>query len=159
MAKREDDTHADRGDEAPKAPVQENKPGLLDSPWTYLLIIPVVIAIWLIYANSRENSRIADLPPETATVSEHRLVDADADAFANAIAKVWAGEAVDRKLLPARLGEPAQSVYVAFRSDGKRLYQLWRHPKDVAGGGTVWDVLLQALEDGSAAGSRRRGSS
>src|SRR5690606_1682768 len=56
--------------------------------------------------------------------------------------------AVDRNGLPARLLEPGQSVYVAFRSDGKRLYQLWRHPKDLASGGTMWDVLLQALEDG-----------
>ncbi|MFO7563112.1 MAG: hypothetical protein R6X02_10755 [Enhygromyxa sp.] len=129
-------------------PTTPKRQGLLDSQWTYLLIIPVVVVVWLVIANSRQNSQIADLPPEVATLSESPLGDDDMPAFADAIAKVWAGEAVDRKRLPTRLGEQGQPVYVAFRSKGKRLYHLWRHPTDVPAGGTMWDVLLQAIEDG-----------
>lgn len=143
MAEREPE-NAEQG----KPKVASEQRGLFDSPWTYLLIIPVIVVVWLVIANSRENSRFADVAPEAATVADHPLADADTDAFAAAIAKVWAGQSVDRSTLPARLGEPGQAVYVAFRADGKRLYHLWRFPKDVASGGTMWDVLVQALEDG-----------
>lgn len=150
MAERESQPDAKQEkQDAPAKPQPQSQPsGLLDSPWTYLLIIPVIVVVWLVVVNSRENSRFADVDPDTATVAVSPLVDADMDAFAAAIAKVWAGEPVDRSSLPARLGEPGQAVYVAFRTDGKRLYHLWRYPKDVASGGTMWDVLLQALEDG-----------
>lgn len=145
MAERERETDTEQG--KPKAAASE-QPGLFDSPWTYLLIIPVIVVVWLVIANSRENSRFADVAPEAATITEHPLTDADMDEFAAAMAKVWAGQAVDRATLPVRLGEPGQGVYVAFRADGKRLYHLWRFPKHVASGGTMWDVMLQAIEDG-----------
>jgi hypothetical protein len=146
MAERDEDTHAkpSKPPAAPSAP----KRGLFDSQWTYLLIIPVIVVVWLVITNSRKNSRFADIAPQADTVSQQPLADSDMDAFAAAMAKVWAGEAVDRNTLPARMAEPGQAVYVAFRSGGKRLYQLWRFPKDVASGGTMWDVLLQAVEDG-----------
>jgi hypothetical protein len=146
MAERDDDTHAEPS--KPKAAPSTPKRGLFESQWTYLLIIPVIVVVWLVITNSRKNPRFEDIAPEAATVSEHPLADADMDAFSAAIAKAWAREAVDRNTLPARLAEPGQAVYVAFRSDGKRLYQLWRFPSDVASGGTMWDVLLQAIEDG-----------
>ncbi len=136
--------------EAPVAKAAPTPPkrGLLDSQWTYLLIIPAIVVVWLAISSSNKNSRFADVDPDASTVSDAPLQDPDMAAFAPAIAKVWAGESVDRSTLPDRLGEPGQAVYVAFRADGERIYQLWRFPKDVASGGTMWDVLLQAIEDG-----------
>jgi len=149
MAKPDDETKREpknpAASEAPVAPEATPRRGLFGSQWTYLLIIPVLVVIWLVIASSRKN---AVVDPVATTLSHHPLQDADADAAAAAIAKVWAGEPVDRASLPARFNEPGQAVYVAFRADGKRLYELWRLPKDVASGGTMWDVLLQAIEDG-----------
>ena len=121
---------------------------MFESQWTYLLIIPVAVVIWLVIQNSRQNAAFQDVEPDASTVSDSPLVDTDMDEVAAAMAAVWSGQPVDRGSLPERLAEPGQAVYVAFRADGKRLYHLWRFPKDVAQGGTMWDVLLQAIEDG-----------
>ncbi|PRQ05493.1 hypothetical protein ENSA5_02210 [Enhygromyxa salina] len=150
------DTDADSHDEddheveaKPVEPKPTPRAGLFDSPWTYLLAIPLIVVVWMVLADSRKNAARVDIEPTADTVAEHPLTDADQDALAAALAKAWAGEAVDRATLPERLTEPGQAVYLAFRADGKRLYHLWRTPADLASGkGIMWDVVLQALEDG-----------
>jgi hypothetical protein len=121
---------------------------ILNSQWTIFLLIPVVVVVWLVLSESRKNAKLADLAPEADTVAAHPLQDADEAAFADAIAKAWADQPVDRGSLPARLQEKAQPVYISFRDGGNRLYHLWRTPQDVASGNTMWDVVLQAITDG-----------
>jgi hypothetical protein len=133
--------------EAPAKPVPAPTPGILDSKWIALLLIPVVVVVWLALKESSKNAKLVDIAPDAATVTEHPLADADESAFADAVAKAWAGQSVDRNALPARLLERGQPVYIAFRDDGERLYQLWRTPEDVASGGTMWDVVAQAIAD------------
>jgi hypothetical protein len=160
-AEAEDATETDAADEgateettvsAPAAARVEpaRRSALFESQWTYLLFIPVIVVVWLVIVNSRKNAELADIEPDVSTVSQHLLEDPDMPALAAAIEKAWAGEAVDRSSLPARLNEPAQAVYVALRADGKRLYQLWRHPTQVDANATMWDVLVKALDDGRA---------
>ncbi|PRQ00421.1 hypothetical protein [Enhygromyxa salina] len=132
-------------------PAKPAKPaaGLFESQWTYLLLVPIVVVVWLVFMQSEKNAKLADVAPNADTVAQQPLRDADQDALAAALAKAWAGEAVDRSTLPPRLTEPGQAVYIAFREDGKRLYQLWRAPSQVSvTEPTMWDVTLQALEDG-----------
>jgi hypothetical protein len=122
--------------------------GILDSKWRFVLLIPVLVVVWLALAESRKNAKLTDLAPDSDTIAAHPLQDADEAAFADAIAKAWAGEAVDREALPARLQEPGQPVYIAFRENGIRLYDLWRTPADVASANSMWDVVAQAIADG-----------
>lgn len=143
----EDETEDEAEDQAPRQP-ERPKAGLFESQWTYLLLIPIIVVVWMVFAQSRKNAENADIEPDKATVAEDPLGDDDAPALAAALAKAWAGEPVDRSSLPPRLLEPGQPVYIAFRAGGERLYHLWREVDDVAAGGTMWDVLLQALEDG-----------
>ena len=126
-----------------------SKQGIFDTPGIYLLLVPILVVVFLVVNQSRKNAKLADVAPDASTMTEHPLTDADADPLAAALASAWAGAAVDRSTLPARMAEPGQAVYVSFRADGKRLYHLWRFPQDVASGdATMWDVTLQALEDG-----------
>jgi hypothetical protein len=122
--------------------------GIFDSPWTMLLLIPVVVVVWLVLSESRKNAQLADVAPDADTVAGYPLQDADEAAFADAIGKAWADQPVDREALPARLKEKGQPVYVAFREDGVRLYELWRTPDDVASANSMWDVVTQAIADG-----------
>ena len=142
-----EDANEDASEDKKSAAPAPASGGLFDSPWTYLLAVPVLVVLWLVFAQSRKNAERPDIDPDVATVSQHPLADGDAPTMAAALAAAWAGEAVDRKTLPARLLEPGQPVYVALRDDGQRLAHLWREADDVAQGGTMWDVLLQALED------------
>jgi hypothetical protein len=132
-----------------KNPAKPSKPkGLFDSPWVVLLLIPIVVVVWLSLRQSNRNAVIADVAPDSSTLAKDPLTDADAAALADAIAKAWNGEAVDRDALPKRLLEQAQPVYVAMRADGERLWELWRTPDELASGGVLWDVLVLALQDG-----------
>lgn len=124
------------------------KSGIFDSPWIALLLIPVLVVVWLVISESRKNAKLADLAPDADTIAAHPLQDADEAAFAQAIALAWADQPVDRATLPARLQEAGQPVYIAFREDGTRLYELWRTPADVASAGSMWDVVVQAITDG-----------
>ena len=136
-------------DDEPQAAPRKPAAGLFDSQWTYLLLLPIVAVVWLVLHQSKQNAKLADVAPVGDTVSQHPLTDADSAAFAAAVAAAWAGQTVDRSTLPARLNEPGQAVYMAFRAGGKHLYQQWRFPADVAtADATMWDVLLQAMEDG-----------
>jgi hypothetical protein len=158
MAERETDKVKDEGGGDPGLDVARSESAaaagpprrkIFESQWTYLLLVPIVVVIYLIIQSSRQNARFQDVEPDSSTVSANPLVDGDMDPFAAAMAKVWAGQPVDRASLPKRLAEPGQAVYVSFRAGGKRLYHLWRSPKDLAqDGATMWDVLLQAIEDG-----------
>jgi hypothetical protein len=121
---------------------------ILNSQWTIFLLIPVLVVVWLVISESRKNAKLADVAPDADTVAAHPLQDADEAAFADAIAKAWAGQPVDRASLPARLQETGQPVYVSFRGNGERLYQLWRTPEDVASANSMWDVVAQAIADG-----------
>jgi len=122
MAGREHDETPER--KAPADPANQRpasgKPGkalgLLDSSWIYLLFAAAILLIGVVMMKSRQNAKDADVAPLSDTVSQHPLGDPDMAAFAGAVGKAWAGEAVDRASLPARLGEPGQSVYVAFRA-------------------------------------------
>jgi hypothetical protein len=127
---------------------QPTKPGIFDSPWTALLLIPVLIVVWLVISESRKNAKLVDVAPDADTIAAHPLQDADEAAFADAIAKAWADQAVDRARLPERLREQGQPVYIAFRENGTRLYELWRTPADVASADSMWDVVAQAIADG-----------
>ena len=156
MAEREDPNNVepDGADETKasvekvSAKVSEPRPSLFNSQWTYLLIIPALVVVWLVIVNSRENANLGKIDADTDTIAQHPLQESDTDAAAAALGKAWANQPVDRDALPARFSEPGQAVYLSFRAGGKRLYHLWRFPEDVASGGTTWDVLLQALEDG-----------
>ena len=156
MAGREHDETPER--KAPADPANQRpasgKPGkalgLLDSSWIYLLFAAAILLIGVVMMKSRQNAKDADVAPLSDTVSQHPLGDPDMAAFAGAVGKAWAGEAVDRASLPARLGEPGQSVYVAFRAGGKRLEHLWVHPEQLPEAGTMWDVLTEALKVGRA---------
>lgn len=145
----------------PSAPMTERAPNepakrILDASWTYLLIAAAVLFIGVVLYKSNQNAKDVDVAPLADTVSEHPLADAEMPAVADAVAKAWAGEPVDRATLPARLGEPGQSVYVAFRAGGKRLEELWVHPEQ-AQGETMWDLLSEALTTGAARLGERRG--
>jgi hypothetical protein len=149
-ARDDDETEASKRPEAevPAKPVAPKPGGILDSKWIILLMIPVLVVIWLALRESQKNANLPDLAPAADTIAEHPLQDADEAAFADAIAKAWAGQSVDRERLPARLQEKGQPVYIAFRDDGERVYQLWRTPEEVASGGTMWDVVALAIADG-----------
>lgn len=151
MAPRDDDNNETEAQVTPSAPVSKapaKQPGGFDLKWIALLLLPIAVVVWLVLNQSKQNALLADTAPDATTVVDHPLTDADADPLAAAIGKAWAGEAVDRDSLPTRLLEKGQPVYIGFRDDGERLYDLWRTPQDLASGGTTWDVLLQALEDG-----------
>ncbi|MFV8753235.1 hypothetical protein ACNOYE_22025 [Nannocystaceae bacterium ST9] len=143
-------TGRDQDDKRSAAPAKRGKQGVLESSWIYLLFALAVLVVGLVMMKSKQNAGTADVAPLLDTVSQSPLTDADAPALGVAIGKAWAGETVDRASLPARLGEPAQSVYVAFRAGGKRLEQIWVHPEQLAQPGTMWDALLEALKLGQA---------
>jgi hypothetical protein len=121
-----------------------------ESSWIYLIIAIAVLVVGLALAKSRKTAKQAEVAPLTDTVSQHPLQDEDMPAIAAAIGQAWTGGSVDPSTLPARLGEPAQSVYVAFRAGGKRLEALWIHPDKLAEGATMWDALAEALKVGQA---------
>lgn len=133
----------------PRPPKQPQ--GLFDSPWTYLLAIPLLVVVYLIVSSSQKNRVAQDLGAEQGTESAARLGDEDSAALAAAIGAAWANQEVDRSGLPARLLEDAQPVYIAFRAGGARLHEQWVDPEDVSirgSAGTMWDVLLQGLING-----------
>jgi hypothetical protein len=123
---------------------------IFESSWIYLIIAIAVLVVGLAIYKSNQTAKSAEVAPLVDTVSQHPLTDEDMPALAAAIGRAWAGESVDPATLPARLAEPAQSVYVAFRAGGKRLEALWIHPDKLGEGATMWDALAEALKLGSA---------
>lgn len=140
-----------------RAPREPGK-GILEHAWIYVLILAALVFVGYVFHRSgQQGSAKRDVAPLEDTVSKHPLQDADMPALALAIGHAWAGESVDRASLPARMAEPAQAVYVAFRAGGRQLESLWVHPDALEPGATMWDALAEALERGAARLAARRG--
>jgi hypothetical protein len=137
-------------------PAKPGQTGVFESSWIYLLFAVAVLVVGLALVKSNKTVREADVAPASDTVSKQPLGDEDMPAFAALVGKLWAGDSIADVQLPARLGEPAQSVYVAFRAGGKRLEQLWIHPEQLAAGATMADALAEALRVGQARLGDRR---
>lgn len=142
---------------APTKPAPDKKEGLFESSWMYLLFAVAVLVIGLALAKSRKTASETDVAPLVDTVTQHPLRDEDMPALATAIGEVWTGGSANAAQLPARLGEPSQSVYVAFRAGGKRLEGLWIHPEQLPAGATMWDALVEALRVGQARLGEQKG--
>ena len=123
------------------------KPGLFDSPWTYLLLLPIVAVVWLVLDQSRQNAAVEELAPDAETVAADPLTVDDEVELARVLDAAWRGEPVSDDELPARLREPGQAIYMAFRAGPRRVYQGWTFA-DLPGQPRVWDVLLEAIKVG-----------
>lgn len=121
---------------------------------TALLVLAAAGLLGFWGFRSRQESR--DPAVSESTASTNVLGDAQMPAMAAAIAKAWAGETVDASSLPPRMGEKAQSVYVAFRSKGTRLEAVWAHPEKDPKLHTMWDALASAIDQGKTSLGDRR---
>ncbi len=121
----------------------------LAASWSYAFPIAVIVGA-ILFVQSRRQSEVTEVEVIEATVTRNPLTDEAMGALAVAIGKAWAGEPVDRAALPARLTDPPQSVYVAFRSGGRKQSERWVHPGDQPAAKDVWDLLEHALAEARA---------
>jgi len=114
--------------------------------WLVLLVLPVMVGLGWHFAPLSRTAQDA-LPEKIATkgtVVERPLEPRDMAALAAYVSATWKGESEIEHSL-ARLEEPAQAVYVAFRSQGSRRYQTWSFEGNVA------EALAAALKKGREA--------